>query len=211
MNENLDQDLAIIANLRKQNKENGNVTDEAYLANKKDIELLEKTLRLEQWSEQTLKLLKKKKTKFKISILKSGMAAGIAIILTLSYLIFDKNFISDIILTENVLRGTNSAAEIEEPPLQKQAYLDFLEGKGSYHAKEYPRAIAFYKKALEVPMLRNQLREAIEWHLCVAYLMNSQAEECEKLLEKIENNSDPKYEINSIDMMKLKTQLWLKK
>ncbi|HLO45995.1 MAG TPA: hypothetical protein VK175_16760 [Leadbetterella sp.] len=216
MNENFEQDMAILAKIRRE-KESANVSkdwnenDSDFIENQKDLILLERTLRLNQWSQEALTQLKGVRSRFRISYIKTGIAAGVALILSLAYLALNQNYNSDLILTENSLRTDKQSTVNQANEPQKQAYTYFLEGKASYHAKEYDRAIKNYQKALKTPALRNQFREAIEWHLCVAYLLNNQPLESEKILKKIERNPNPKFVINKMDLLKLKTQLWLKK
>ena len=216
MKENIEQDMDILYKIRgnknqEQQEYEWDESDSDYIENFKNLTSIERVLRLNEWSEEAKQILEKKSMLFRIHISKVAIAAGLAFFLSLGYLVFDKNYGSDLIIYENTLRTKPEPTSSSGNTPEKQAYVDFLEGRSSYHAKEYDRAIIFYNKALKANQLRNQLREAIEWHLCVALLLQNEVEDCEKLLLKIESNPKPKYEINKIDFLKLKTQLWLKK
>ena len=207
MKENIEQDERIISELL-QGKKPSEIDEETEEVN--NLATLQRNLRLFQWSEDALKVLNKNKRKFRVSFQKISIAAGIALFLGIgSFLIFDKNYFTDVVVAENTLRSENDPIEKVNP--QKEAYLNFIEGKANYFAGDYETAIKLYQMALETPNLRSQLTEAIEWHLCVAYLQNNQTKECENMLEKIRKNPNPKYEIKEIDLLKLRFQLWLKK
>ncbi len=207
MKENIEQDEKIISELL-QGKNPSEIEGE--IENINNLATLQRNLRLHQWSEEALKVLQKNNRKFRISFVKISLAASIALILGLgSFFMFDKNYFPDVVIAENILRTDKENLEKTSP--QKEAYLNFIEGKANYFAGDYKKAIKLYQMALETPNLRNQLTEAIEWHLCVAYLQNNQTQECESLLQKIRKNPEPKYEIRSIDLMKIRFQLWLKK
>lgn len=207
MKEKAEEDERIISELLKGKKP---AEIEGDSENINDLAALQRNLRLHQWSEEALAVLNKDRKRFKVSFRKISIAAGIALFLGLgSFFMFDTNYFPDIVLSESVLRTDKNQNSDESP--QKEAYLSFLEGKANYFAGDYESAIQNYQTALKTPNLRNQLTEAIEWHLCVAYLQNNQTAECELLLDKIKNNPNPKYEIRAIDLAKLRFQLWLKK
>lgn len=175
-----------------------------------DLTMLEKVLRLDKWSKETDRILKKNKARFNISWPKITAAASIVLILSFSYFVFNKNYITDIIVEDGFLRNQEIDPSNKKLKPQEIAYREFLNGKAYYHSKDYTAAISSFKKVLETPNLRSQYREAVLWHLCVAYLQNNDTANCQLILKTIETNTSPKYKINALDLMKLKTQLWLK-
>jgi hypothetical protein len=176
-----------------------------------DLIMLEKVLRLNEWKKETENILKKNRNKFKIYWPILAAVASMVIVLNLSYFAFNKNYFSDLIVENEILRGseTTLSDNIETP--QDKAYQEFIIGKSNYHSREFEKAIASFESALKTPNLRAQFKEALLWHLCVAYLQNNQPLACESALNEIEKIKNPKYKISELDLLKLKTQLWLKK
>lgn len=181
---------------------------EDYLIN---LKMLENVLRLNKWNKESEKILNANKEKIKLNWTILTLAASIFIVLSFSYLALSKRFISDIVVENEILREAGKTIDKRKMKPQELAYQEFITGKASYYSKEYGRAAASFKKVLDTPNLRIQFREAVQWHLCVAYLQNNETLNCELILNDIEEIGNPKYRIDTIDMLKLKTQLWLKK
>lgn len=181
---------------------------------KKEFEewkLLEENIRLYYWQKEAEEVLKEPKViKVNFDWRIFVAAASILILSSLSFLVLNKNYFSDIIITENVLKSPSTDAKPSISP-QEEAYNLFVSGKASYYANDFDAAINAYNEALKTPNLRNQIHEAIRWHLCVAYLRNNQVLEAEKLLADLDKIENPKYDIGTMNKAKVRTQIFLKK
>jgi hypothetical protein len=175
-----------------------------------DLEILEKVLRLNKWDKETQQILKSNNRNFKFAFSKIAIAATLLIFAGISFLALDKHYLTDIIVENEEFRKSKEEINNKVKNPQELAFQDFVNGKAYYYSKDYKNAIKNYLKVLQTPNLRNHFREAVMWHLCVAYLQNNDLKNCGSVLDKIESNKNPKYEINELDLLKLKTQLWLK-
>ncbi len=205
MENDMEREYELLKQL-KNDKENLTENEEL-----KDLAMLQTVLRQNRFFENTNKILaqnKWKKTRWQQYLL--PMAALLIMILSFGgYLLISKTFLKDIIVEKDILRGEKE--NLTKPILpEEKAYFYFLEGKANYYAGDYQKAIKLYNEALKAPNLRNQIREAINWHLCIAYYMNKDFKNCRNTLASIESIEVPKYAINKLDLLKLKTQLWFK-
>lgn len=176
-----------------------------------ELRILEENIRLYYWQKDAQKALKQpNKGIFSITWRKVAIAASVIIISSLGYLSISHDYLPDVVIEEGVLRGKEATEELGISP-QEKSYNLFVMGKASYHATDFKNAISYYIKALETPNLRNQIQEAIKWHLCIAYLRNNQPKEAEEILNNLEMIDNPKYEINAINKAKVKVQIFLKK
>jgi tetratricopeptide (TPR) repeat protein len=173
--------------------------------------MLEENIRLYYWQKEAEKALKEP-NKFRLSFnwKRISLAASLVLLSTISYFSLNKNYLQDIIIEKAILRSTNSH-HAPTPSPQEASYNLFVLGKASYYANDFESAIKSFEEALKTPNMRNQIQEAIQWHLCVAYLRNSQPLEAEKILNDLEKIENPKYEIGGINKAKVRTQIFLKK
>lgn len=176
-----------------------------------DWQLLEENIRLYYWQKEAKELLKEPKIiKRQFLWRVVAVAASILVFSTLSFMALNKNYFSDIIIEESILKSPSVFRQPKSSP-QEEAYNLFVAGKVSYYANDFRAAINAYTTALKTPNLRNQIHEAIQWHLCVAYLRNNQASEAEKILKDLDKIENPKYDIGTMNKAKIRTQIFLKK
>jgi hypothetical protein len=214
MGNNIEIDERIVAAIKRSKQiSTVQIADEFKVSEEyiNDLNMLENVLRLNKWNKESEKIINAKTEKFRINWSIFSSAASLFFIVGFSYLALNKNFISDIIVENEILREAEKAVDKQNMKPQELAYQEFITGKASYYSKEYGHAAISYRKVLQTPNLRIQFREAVQWHLCVAYLQNNEPVNCELILKEIEEIDNPKYHINTLDMIKLKTQLWLKK
>ncbi len=125
------------------------------------------------------------------------------------YMTFSKNYLPGIKVDAGVVR---SAADPEKPESsdadeQKAAFERFVIGQGYYSSGDFSRAIVSFEEALKAKNLRSQIREALEWHLCVAYLSDKQPEKADFWMKVIESRESPRYKINPLNKAKVKWQI----
>lgn len=176
-------------------------------------EVYDETLRMHQYAtlyrrtSEAKTILQRRKTYILALRPTLYWAATLILVSGLSYLLFNKNYLPDIVSSEVVLRsGANPAMSSSIPP-QQRAYLLFNEARADYFSQNYQEAIQKYQLALATPNLRNQLKEALLWHLAVAYLTNKNFKEANSVFAKLQAIESPKYDIGTLNKWKFKTQV----
>lgn len=131
----------------------------------------------------------------------------------IAYLTFSGNYLPGINADAGVVRSTNSEFKPSPNILSRQevAFEKFVLGQGYFSSKDFPKAIQLFEEAIKTPDLRNQVKEALEWHLCIAYLSNNQTEKADYWMTEIEKISEPKYQISWVNKLKVKWQILIKK
>lgn len=131
----------------------------------------------------------------------------------LVYLTFSGNYLPGINADAGVVRSTNNEYKPSPNILSRQevAFEKFVLGQGYFSAKDFPKAIQLFEEAIKTPDLRNQVREALEWHLCIAYLSDNQTDKADYWMNEIEKINEPKYQISWVNKLKVKWQILIKK
>lgn len=171
-----------------------------------ETRMIHEGFQLQKEYEQAKKIFDKPKVKT-FSMVSWGMAAGIVLIGLFGYLGLSKAYFPKLLHAPSVLMGEEEAPN---PKAGEEVYSLFVKGQSLLEAQDFDKAIENFEQALTYPNLRNQLKEAIQWHLCVAYLRAGQTQKSSELYQQLKSLNDPKYELGFWSKSKIGFQLFLK-
>ncbi|AWV97684.1 hypothetical protein [Arcticibacterium luteifluviistationis] len=198
-------------------KEEAQKLQEIIEANPKIAEVFEETgllvsgFRSNEIYKEAKVLLSRKTRSNRILFIRMAAAAIILLVGLFSYLALSSSYFPDIFKVEDTLMGTDDNHVETKLSPQEYAYKEFINGQSFYESQDFKMAIQSYQNALQVDNLRTQYKEAIEWHLCTAYLRHNDIEAANTLYNELIGIPNPKFEVNLISKWKIAFQIFLKK
>lgn len=183
-------------------KENDSESAQIY----EETKLLFEGFRIQE-KHKLAKELFQNKSQGTFTFLKLALAAMLMMTSLFAYLALSKSYFPDFKTHTSVLMSPNEVEQILSP--QEKAYKLFIEGKGKYDTQEFEEAIQLFEESLIIPNLRNQLKEAIQWHQCVAYMRTGDYEKARSIFEELDSLQNPKFQVGFLSKTKIRFQLFL--
>lgn len=145
-----------------------------------------------------------------LTFYKMALAASIVIVGLIGYMGMSTAYFPDFKPQTSILMSPSAQPKVGEATNRENPYELFVRGKGRYDAQKFEEAIVIFEKSLLQPNLRNQLKEAIQWHQCVSLLRAGRVDEAGILFKELDQIENPKYEIGFLSKLKIRFQLFLK-
>ncbi|WP_080055511.1 hypothetical protein [Spirosoma aerolatum] len=144
------------------------------------------------------------------------VAAGLIVIgLGITYLTFDRvdlqTYRDDVMLTQRYRDLDDTGQETVMTPQQRTFYRDFFDAQAFLANGQPDMAITNLESLARVDSLRPYFRQAVQWHLINAYLLNNQPDNAEATLLLLDQAGAPVYPIHLTDRLKVWWQIrWQK-
>ncbi|MBN8826625.1 MULTISPECIES: hypothetical protein [unclassified Spirosoma] len=144
------------------------------------------------------------------------VAAGLVVIgLGITYLTFDRvdlqTYRDDVMLTQRYRDLDDTGQETVMTPQQRTFYRDFFDAQAFLANGQPDMAITNLENLARVDSLRPYFRQAVQWHLINAYLLNNQPDNAEATLLLLDQAGAPVYPIHLTDRLKVWWQIrWQK-
>ncbi|GAB3914444.1 hypothetical protein GCM10028803_59920 [Larkinella knui] len=194
----------------------------------RDAEFRETALRL-QTADQALRILSLENTvrktvqhelahsrPFRRWRLGRVVAAGVVLIgLGLAYLTFDRVdlqiYRDDVTLTQRYRASGDDLQETDLTPRQRAFYRDFFDAQAFLANGQPEMAITNLETLSRADSLRPYFRQAVQWHLLNAYLLNNQPDNADATFQLLAQSGEPVYPVNRTDRWKVWWQIrWQK-
>lgn len=159
--------------------------------------------------------LAQKQTQHQLRWKRVAMSGLILIGLGVTYLTFDrvelKTYRDDVKLTQRYREFGNESQDSALIPRQRAFYRDFFDAQAFLANGQPEMAITKLEKLAQVDSLRPYFRQAAQWHLVNAYLLNNQPDNADATLQLLDQSGKLGYSINKIDRWKVSWQIrWQK-
>ncbi|GAB3919966.1 hypothetical protein [Larkinella terrae] len=142
--------------------------------------------------------------------------SGVVLIgMWLAYLTFDgvdlQTYRDDVTLTQRYRELGEDVEETALTPRQRSFYRNFFDAQAFLANGQPEMAIANLEKLARADSLRPYFRQAVEWHLLNAYLLNNQPNNADSTLRMINESGELVYRIDRTDRWKVWWQIrWQK-
>ncbi|GAB4038364.1 anti-sigma factor [Spirosoma gilvum] len=152
--------------------------------------------------------------------LRLGMSRAVAgslvlIGLGITYLTFDRvdlqPYRNDVALTQRYRDLDDDEQETALTPRQRTFYRDFFDAQAFLANGQPGIAITNLEKLARVDSLRPYFRQAVQWHLLNAYLLNNQPDNADATYRLLDQSGLPVYPVHQTDRWKVWWQIrWQK-
>ncbi|RYC66876.1 MULTISPECIES: hypothetical protein [Spirosoma] len=137
------------------------------------------------------------------------------VLLVISYLTFSQvdleSYRQDVTLTQRYRESEDDVAGPDLTPQQRTFYREFFDAQ-AYLANGQPQlAIGNLEKLARVDSLRPYFKQAVQWHLLNAYLLNRQPDNADATFQLLDQSGQSVYPISTSDRWKVWWQIrWQK-
>ncbi|RCR66387.1 hypothetical protein [Larkinella punicea] len=144
------------------------------------------------------------------------VVSGMVLIgLGLAYLTFDRvdlqSYRDDVTLTQRYRASGDDLQETDLTPRQRAFYRDFFDAQAFLANGQPEMAIPSLETLSRADSLRPYFRQAVQWHLLNAYLLNNQPDNADATFQLLDQSGEPVYPINRTDRWKVWWQIRWKK
>lgn len=144
------------------------------------------------------------------------VAGGLILIgVGLTYLTFDRvdlqAYRDDVTLTQRYRDLGDDGQETALTPQQRTFYRDFFDAQAFLANGQPAMAITNLEKLARADSLRPYFRQAVQWHLLNAYLLNDQPDNADATYRLLGQSGLPVYPVNQTDRWKVWWQIRWKK
>jgi hypothetical protein len=135
--------------------------------------------------------------------------------LGLTYLTFDRVdlqiYRDDVTLTQRYRELGEDSQATTLTPRQRAFYRDFFDAQAFLANGQPEMAITNLEKLARADSLRPYFRQAVQWHLMNAYLLNNQPDNADSTFRLLDQSGEPVYPVNRTDRWKVWWQIRWKK
>lgn len=141
----------------------------------------------------------------RVRLLRRSMA-GVAIVclLSITYLSVTPVSFPD---SENDFTVTRSLSDDSVVVAQKRIFGQFFDGQMHLADGQYALAVKSFEQIVYVADIRPYFREAVQWHLAVAYLKSGQPDKADRIYDQYAHCIDCEYRIGLVNRWKLWWQI----
>ncbi|MBD2756901.1 PgaA family protein [Spirosoma validum] len=125
-------------------------------------------------------------------------------VLFIAYLSFTPVSFPD---SENDFSVTRSLSDDSVVVAQKRIFEQFFEGQMHLVDGQYALAVKSFEQIVHVTDIRPYFREAVQWHLAVAYLKSGQPDKANRIYDQYAHCIDCEYRIGLVNRWKLWWQI----